>query len=551
MGGGDAFAAGLIFGLLSGFEPQRTIEFAAAAACLKHSIPGDFNLVSREEVEQLARRRSLRPRATLGANRELPMATILSPRFARLFWTRSLATFGLATWCAAMAMAQPLSKVGEHTERLAGENLKNSHPFYKTGTTTAEDFASVSAEQTFDVVNAGKSYMMLVFEPNVSARLSPNVVRLGPGERTTVALSAAAGVKSFSLSYAVSHASTPFRTHTDRYRAYSDGESVLCVPVAPALHASLQSRAKNIFEDSKTLVTDKAMPSGTYIYTPGPFYRAAGLFARDFLYQLEGGGRDTVTADEVKRAVDFMALKQLKANRTVGPYTFPKGAIPDHVYPDGRYAWGPGEYYGDVNGHFNRPSMDEAMCFVTLAWHYGYKAGWDAAWQSWFAANARRFVGCMEQRAAQPQDGPRHPMDDAGARRRQRHRGNDRPLRHVGISRLLRLSRRRPWDFGPGLQRGPRLGRHVRPCFGCRFGKDVEHDRRCDARRDPVAVQPGRIPAVGRRQRIARRWRRPTSRAMPSGRGYSRTPRPTPLPIGWRNATLPTRRPAARPTCST
>ncbi len=53
VGSGDAFAAGLIFGLLSDFEPQRVIDFATAAACLKHSIPGDFNLVSREEVEQL------------------------------------------------------------------------------------------------------------------------------------------------------------------------------------------------------------------------------------------------------------------------------------------------------------------------------------------------------------------------------------------------------------------------------------------------------------------------------------------------------------------
>jgi 2-dehydro-3-deoxygluconokinase len=53
VGGGDAFAAGLIFGLLSEFESQRVIDFATAAACLKHSIPGDCNLVSREEVEQL------------------------------------------------------------------------------------------------------------------------------------------------------------------------------------------------------------------------------------------------------------------------------------------------------------------------------------------------------------------------------------------------------------------------------------------------------------------------------------------------------------------
>jgi len=50
VGAGDAFAAGLIFALSSGFAPQRTIDFAAAAGCLKHSIPGDFNLVHRDEV---------------------------------------------------------------------------------------------------------------------------------------------------------------------------------------------------------------------------------------------------------------------------------------------------------------------------------------------------------------------------------------------------------------------------------------------------------------------------------------------------------------------
>jgi 2-dehydro-3-deoxygluconokinase len=53
VGGGDAFTAGLIYGVLSGYDPQRTIEFAAAASCLKHSIPGDFNLVTVDEVEQL------------------------------------------------------------------------------------------------------------------------------------------------------------------------------------------------------------------------------------------------------------------------------------------------------------------------------------------------------------------------------------------------------------------------------------------------------------------------------------------------------------------
>jgi 2-dehydro-3-deoxygluconokinase len=53
IGGGDAFTAGVIYGLLMGETSQRTIEFAAAASCLKHTIPGDFNLVSIDEVKHL------------------------------------------------------------------------------------------------------------------------------------------------------------------------------------------------------------------------------------------------------------------------------------------------------------------------------------------------------------------------------------------------------------------------------------------------------------------------------------------------------------------
>jgi 2-dehydro-3-deoxygluconokinase len=54
VGGGDSFGAGLIYGALKAWGPQETIEFAAAASCLKHSIEGDFNLVSVDEVRKLA-----------------------------------------------------------------------------------------------------------------------------------------------------------------------------------------------------------------------------------------------------------------------------------------------------------------------------------------------------------------------------------------------------------------------------------------------------------------------------------------------------------------
>lgn len=54
VGGGDSFGGGLIYACLNGFNSQDTIEFAAAASCLKHSIEGDFNQVSAEEVLKLA-----------------------------------------------------------------------------------------------------------------------------------------------------------------------------------------------------------------------------------------------------------------------------------------------------------------------------------------------------------------------------------------------------------------------------------------------------------------------------------------------------------------
>ena len=53
VGAGDAFSGGLIYGFLTGMSSQETVEFAAAAACLKHSIHGDFNHVSKAEVDAL------------------------------------------------------------------------------------------------------------------------------------------------------------------------------------------------------------------------------------------------------------------------------------------------------------------------------------------------------------------------------------------------------------------------------------------------------------------------------------------------------------------
>jgi 2-dehydro-3-deoxygluconokinase len=53
VGGGDSFASGLIAGLQLYDDHQDSLNFAVAASCLKHSISGDFNRVSKAEVHNL------------------------------------------------------------------------------------------------------------------------------------------------------------------------------------------------------------------------------------------------------------------------------------------------------------------------------------------------------------------------------------------------------------------------------------------------------------------------------------------------------------------
>ena len=55
IGGGDSFAAGLIYGLVTARAPDASLRFAVAASALKHTIPGDFNRVTVDEVDRLAK----------------------------------------------------------------------------------------------------------------------------------------------------------------------------------------------------------------------------------------------------------------------------------------------------------------------------------------------------------------------------------------------------------------------------------------------------------------------------------------------------------------
>lgn len=55
IGAGDCFTGGCIFGVLRGFPLEECLNFALAASCLKHTIPGDFGVLRLEEIERFAR----------------------------------------------------------------------------------------------------------------------------------------------------------------------------------------------------------------------------------------------------------------------------------------------------------------------------------------------------------------------------------------------------------------------------------------------------------------------------------------------------------------
>jgi hypothetical protein len=288
----------------------------------------------------------------------------------------------------------------------AGVVWAQNPQFYQTGTTTAETFSSISPISTFDVMNPGSNYMMLEFEPNTSATFSSNILYIAPGTRQTVTMYAGNGVKSFTLPYDVATQSTPYNTTTNAYRGGSAGQTDMVVPVSPSLYASMQTQVSSVLTGSEILLTDPTQPSGTYIYTPGPAYSSAGLFARDFLYTCEGtDGTNLISANSVLAAVNYLESKQLTANTVVSGMTYPKGAIPDHVYPDGQFSWGPGVFYGNTAQFWNRPSMDEAMCFVCLAEQYGIKSNWSSAWQTWFTANSQACVNAWNSVPLNPATG--------------------------------------------------------------------------------------------------------------------------------------------------
>ena len=69
IGGGDSFAAGLIYGLVTGRTPEAALRFAVAASALKQTIPGDFNRVSVDEVDSAGRRRRFRTGAEVRKTR--------------------------------------------------------------------------------------------------------------------------------------------------------------------------------------------------------------------------------------------------------------------------------------------------------------------------------------------------------------------------------------------------------------------------------------------------------------------------------------------------
>ena len=60
VGGGDSFASGLIYGLMTTGEPEQAVNYGAAHGALAMTTPGDTSMASREEVESIMKNGSAR-----------------------------------------------------------------------------------------------------------------------------------------------------------------------------------------------------------------------------------------------------------------------------------------------------------------------------------------------------------------------------------------------------------------------------------------------------------------------------------------------------------
>ena len=53
VGAGDSFDSGLLYALINGYQPQKALDFAVASSVLEHSVEGDYNVMSVDEIQQL------------------------------------------------------------------------------------------------------------------------------------------------------------------------------------------------------------------------------------------------------------------------------------------------------------------------------------------------------------------------------------------------------------------------------------------------------------------------------------------------------------------
>ena len=184
-----------------------------------------------------------------------------------------------------------------------------------------------------------------------------------------------------------------------------------------------------------------------------------------------------------------------------------------------------------------QPSVDgRGHVLRSLAWHYGYKAGWDATWQSWFNAKRRgsQMLGIVCR--ATPRRGlvthwttPGH----IGANGIAETTG---PCVMWGFHDSYGFRRRRSGDFGPRLQRCPRPGRHVRPCLDSASAKTWSTTADCDARRrsEPSSTRPDTCRGASANGPVADDGLARHHRLCRLVGDSHRRLKPTPLPIGLR-----------------
>jgi hypothetical protein len=174
----------------------------------------------------------------------------------------------------------------------------------------------------------------------------------------------------------------------------ADGAARRFVGQSASDNAAALARLVGHFAHARQPIAEAGYAGKTYV-SPGGDYTDR-FFPVELVSGLLSAGANWFAADELQGMLDWVMTKQIAGDATTytlpvsgGTDTYPAGTMPDSIPAGGAMATSNYVPQGD------KPLLTNPWGPIAMAYHWGRKRGWDAAWAGWFAANAAKLVAAF------------------------------------------------------------------------------------------------------------------------------------------------------------